>query len=69
MEFELLIKAVGAKIKATREKKNISQRELGELCEVNYSRICKIELGEEDCDILTIYHIADALGVHPKDFF
>ncbi len=68
-ETELFLKGVGFKIKAIRQKKKISQRELSEMCGLTYLCICRIEAGQKDTDILTIYNIADKLEVSPKDFF
>ncbi|MEO7048980.1 MAG: helix-turn-helix transcriptional regulator [Ferruginibacter sp.] len=68
-ETKLFLKSVGAKIKAIRQEKKISQRELAELCDLNHNTIFRIEAGKRDTDICTIYNLAEKLEVHPKEFF
>lgn len=68
MEIELFLKKMGDKIKTIRKEKKISIRELGELCKLDYNIIVRIELGEEDSDILTLINIADKLDVDVRSF-
>lgn len=67
MDKELLYN-VGANIKAIRESQNITVRELGVLCNMDYGNISRIECGKSDCRLLTLKAIADALRVDVKDF-
>lgn len=59
---------VGSKIKAIRETKNVSIRELGERCKMDYSSLSRLETGQRNFYILTLKAIADALEVDVKDF-
>lgn len=68
LETQLFLNEVGAKIKAIRQEKKLSRRELGELCKLNYNTIFRIESGKIDSELLTLYNIADKLGVDLKDF-
>ncbi|MEO8852844.1 MAG: helix-turn-helix transcriptional regulator [Ginsengibacter sp.] len=67
-EIELFLKKMGDKIKAIRKEKEISIRELGELCKLDYNILLKIESGKEDTDLLTLFNIADKLDVDVRDF-
>ena len=62
------LKEMGRKIKSARNERGITLRELGKMCELDYSAICRIESGQKDSHILTIINIADKLGVDIKDF-
>ena len=62
------LKEMGRKIKSIRNKKNLSQRELGKLCNLNASSICRIESGQETVYLLTLKHIAEKLDIDMKEF-
>lgn len=62
------LKEMGRKIKVARNERKITLRELGKLCDLDYSSICRIESGQKDSHILTILTIADKLGVDVRDF-
>lgn len=62
------LKEMGRKIKSIRNKKKISLRELGKLCNLDYGSICRIEKGQMNSHILTLKNIADKLGVDVKSF-
>lgn len=59
---------VGAKIKAERERQGIYLRDLGKMCDMDYSNICRIETGQSNVLLLTLKKIADALQVDVKEF-
>lgn len=54
---------VGENIKRIRKEKGLTQKELGELCNINEANIRKYESGRQNPKIETIDKIADALGV------
>jgi transcriptional regulator with XRE-family HTH domain len=62
------LKGMGRKIKAIRNKRNISLRELGKLCNLDFGSISRIENGQKNSYLLTIKNIADKLEVDVKDF-
>lgn len=68
MELELFSKQIGNKIKSTRKENKISLNELAELCKLDYNILCRIESGEEDTDMLTLFNIADKLDADAIDF-
>ncbi|MGN6248895.1 MAG: helix-turn-helix domain-containing protein [Ginsengibacter sp.] len=62
------LKKMGAKIKVIRNEKQLSLRELGKLCNLDYGSICRIEKGQMNSYLLTLKNIADKLEVDVKDF-
>ncbi|MFC0774068.1 helix-turn-helix domain-containing protein [Terrimonas alba] len=60
------LKKFGENLKKIREGVGISQRELASLCVVDHSHISKIERGEKNITILTVFELANALGVKAK---
>lgn len=57
-----------ANLKRIREEKGLSQRGLSYLCDVDYSRISKIENDSNvNLNLTTLFELAKGLGVHPKE--
>ena len=65
---ELSIK-IGNRIKELRTAKEISQAELGKMCEKDEQHIELIENHKVSVNVYTLYIIADALKVELKEFF
>lgn len=60
----------GARVKYLRtEIHNISLRELAKRCDVEHSKIAKIEKGQVKIQLPTIFELAKGLVVHPRDLF
>jgi transcriptional regulator with XRE-family HTH domain len=55
--------ALGNRIRQLREEKNISQTELGNLCNIERSNMNRIEAGNTNPTAFTLYKIAQNLGV------
>jgi len=68
MRNDIYLKEMGSKIKAIRNQRNISQRGLGRLCNLDAGSICRIESGQKNSYLLTLKNIADKLEVDVKDF-
>lgn len=66
MESEL--KTLGGRIKAARESRGLSIRDLAELAGINKSQIARIESGQSDPHYTTLLRIARALEVSVGDF-
>jgi transcriptional regulator with XRE-family HTH domain len=62
-----LVKAIGEHIRELRTAKNISQLELANEAEVPLSQIGRIERGEGNPTVSSLFIIADALGVELKE--
>ena len=61
------LKKLGANIKRLRESKNLSLRELSYECDIDNSKISKIEKGQINITFTTILQLANALEVKPSD--
>lgn len=60
------LKKLGAQIKRLREAKNLSLRELSYACEIDNSKISKIEKGQINITFTTILQLAKALETEPS---
>jgi len=68
MRSDPYLKEIGQKIQAIRKAKKITIRGLGELCQLDYSTLCRIEGGQYASKITTLKNVADKLGVDVKEF-
>ena len=59
--------SIAENIKHIRNEKGISQKRLGELCNIAEPNIRKYENGKQNPKLPTLIKIAKALGVHLKD--
>lgn len=55
--------ALGERIKKLREKKGLSLRQLAALCNVDHSVISKIEKGNRNITVTTLFELASGLEV------
>ncbi len=62
-------KWVGKRIRALRQQKGISQEGLADLCGINRSHMGKIERGEVNLGVLTLFTITEKLGIALTAFF
>lgn len=60
------LKKLGAQIKKLREAKNLSLRELSYACDIDNSKISKIEKGQINITFTTILQLAKALEIEPS---
>lgn len=61
--------AFGNNLRKLRKSKGWSITKLADLCDVEYRQVSDIELGKINTTVSTIYLLAKALGVAPKDLF
>ena len=61
------LKAFGAHLRATRNAKNMSMEKLAYGCGMEYRQIARIERGEINTGIYSLYRIARAMKIDPKD--
>ncbi|WP_294273611.1 helix-turn-helix transcriptional regulator [uncultured Chryseobacterium sp.] len=66
IEFRI---AFGKRVELFRKKLDLSYRGLAQKCDVDHSKISKIEKGEVDLRISTIQELAKGLDVHPQELF
>ena len=64
-----VLKAFGENLRGIREKKGISQLQLGLKADISKNQIGNIERGEVNATVISILAIAKALGISPKDLF
>ncbi|RFZ91106.1 XRE family transcriptional regulator [Mucilaginibacter conchicola] len=57
----------GENLRKIREEKDFSLRELSMKCEIDDSKISKIENGKFNIQLSTIIELAKGLGVSPKE--
>lgn len=62
-----LIKAIGENIHKLRKERGLTQTELSHEADIILSQVARIERGETNPTISTLYVIAEALGVDLKD--
>lgn len=60
---------IGEKIKTVREAKNLSQKEISNMVQMDQSQYSKIENGKTDPTTNTLEKIAKALGIELSDLF
>lgn len=58
-----ILKLVGAKIRAVRRKRGLTQEQLAEMIDTQHSYIGYVERGEQNLTLLTLEKIAKALKV------
>ncbi len=68
-EFAKVDALVGARVRALREGRKMSQTTLGVAIGVSFQQIQKYERGSNRIAASTLFHIAQVLGVAPGDFF
>ncbi|AVR44241.1 XRE family transcriptional regulator [Christiangramia fulva] len=62
--------AFGKKVKYYRTKeKKLSLRGLAKRCDVEHSKIAKIEKGQVKIQLPTVFELAKGLEIHPKELF
>src|ERR1700712_1769362 len=59
---------LGERVKAARLRIGISQEDLGELADMHFSNIGKIERGQSNPNLATIVALAGPLGVDPGEW-
>ena len=69
IEEKELHKRFGKKLAEIRKQKNLSQEELAWEAGVGDNQIGRIERGENSPSLSTVFKIAKALGIAPKDLF
>jgi transcriptional regulator with XRE-family HTH domain len=60
---EPFIKAFGKHLKQLRDEQKISQRKLGEKANIDFNQIGRIERGQQNTTLSTIYALSKALEV------
>ena len=61
------LKKFGAHLKMLREAKGLSVRELASQCDVDFSKINKLENNNGNITLTTLFELAEGLEIHPKE--
>ena len=69
MSAEQIQKQFGARMRALRQGKGLSQEQLAYSCNLDRTYIGSVERGERNISLVNIHVIAAALGVLPKELF
>ena len=69
MDITNIRKAVGKRIRIIRKAKGLTQEEVGEKADLNYKFVGKIERGEVNPSIETLFAIANALNIGLAQLF
>ena len=63
-----IMKDFGARVRAIRKSKGLSQETLALTCELDRTYIGGVERGERNISLVNMHKIADSLGVSPRKF-
>ncbi|WP_433779836.1 helix-turn-helix domain-containing protein [Flavobacterium anhuiense] len=66
---ETFITNLGIHIRQLREKKGMSQQDLGDDCGITQNQVGRIERAEINTTVKTLVKIASALDIEPKELF
>ncbi|QQL50279.1 helix-turn-helix domain-containing protein [Mucilaginibacter ginkgonis] len=66
-DYKKLQSDFGQKLKLLRERQNLSLRDLAARCELDFSKIGKIEAGQTNLKLSSIFELAKGLGVEAKE--
>jgi transcriptional regulator with XRE-family HTH domain len=61
--------AFGNNLRLIRKHKGLTMTELANLCDIEYRQVSDIELGKISTSLSTIFLLAEALEIFPKDLF
>ena len=64
---EIFLINLGIHIRQIRERRNLSQQNLADICDLPKTTIGRIERAEMNTTIKTLVKIANALEIEPKD--
>lgn len=64
--IDSLLKDFGENLKKIRDERRLSLRQLSANCSIDYSDLAKIEKGQRNVTLSTVFDIAEGLSVPPK---
>ena len=69
MQEKTLFKLLGKRIVELRKERNLTQEQLGDLCDMERASIARLEGGTENITASTFLKLSKALNVPLKEFF
>jgi transcriptional regulator with XRE-family HTH domain len=67
--YDIFLKEVGSNIRHVRKEQGLTMEALANNAEVEYRQLGKIERGEGNTTIITLFRIAEAMNVDIQQFF
>ncbi|MBE8725215.1 helix-turn-helix domain-containing protein [Flavobacterium hungaricum] len=64
---ETFLVNLGIHVRQLREKRGLSQQGLADDCNIDKSQIARLEVAKVNTGIKTLFKIANALGIEPKE--
>ena len=64
-----LLRALGARVRALRKERRLSQERLAELADIHENHVRRIEAGTANPSYLVLLKLARALSVSPSELF
>lgn len=58
---------IGQKVRTVRKSKKVTLRQMGEMCEMDFGHLSRLENGQKDFHLLTLKKLADKLDIEMKD--
>ncbi len=68
-DYDLFTKALGKHLRKIRKDKGLSMEQLAYKAEMEYRQIGRIERGEVNATVVTLFRIAEGLDVDIKELF
>ncbi|UKB78964.1 helix-turn-helix domain-containing protein [Chryseobacterium sp. MEBOG07] len=65
---QIILKKIGERLQETRVQKNLTQKELAFMVDIEISQITRIERGVINTSVLSLLRITDALEISISDF-
>jgi transcriptional regulator with XRE-family HTH domain len=65
--YQVLQENFGKHLKFLREERSLSLRGLASMCDLDSSKISKIENGKTNLQLSSIFELAKGLGIEPKE--
>jgi transcriptional regulator with XRE-family HTH domain len=67
--YVIFLKTVGENIRSIRKQKGLSMETVANDCEIEYRQLGRIERGEGNTTIISLFRIAEVLKVDVQQFF
>jgi len=68
-QFQKKLKAFGSRLKTLRKAKGLSQLDIEIECGINRTEISRIENGQKNIELYTVFKLAKALEIEIREFF
>lgn len=66
--YDIVLKSVGANVRRIRIEKGLTMEQVANEAEIEYRQLGRIERGEVNTTLISLYRIAEAMGVNFSQF-